>query len=227
MSYQGADEHSTKGEGFVMRESHYQTGDAGRETALERKDRLRSPEVIQRLVIESALLRRMNAIHKDLKSEVQSALSPGDSIKAKNMQALEIGSVSLSSPNNKAVCTDGAVLLAQAADKGLELVDRLPANDTPEAVAIIDYLLENAPHLLPAPTVSPSDMNDLATEVLEQWQATGKKPAGWEIKPASEPRMTVTAGRSKVAKAAIDHLLGEVQEILPPMEAIEQKKEEA
>lgn len=225
MSYQGADEHSTKGEGFVMHGSHYQNGGADRETALERKERLRSPEVIQRLVIESALLKRMYAKHNELKSEVQEALSPGDSIKAKNAQAVEIGGVSMSSPNNKAVCTDESVLLAQAADKGLELVDRLPANDTPEAVAIIDYLMDHAPHLLPAPTVAPSDVDDLATEVLEQWQATGRKPVGWEIRPASEPRMTVTAGRSKVAKAAIDHLLGEVQEILPPMEAIEQKKE--
>ena len=224
MSHQVADEYSTKGEGFIMHGSFYQTGDAGRETQLERKERLRSPEVIQRLVIEAALLKKMNAMHKDLKAEVQSALSPGESIKAKNAQALEIGSVSLSSPNNKAVCTDEAVLLAQAQDKGLELVDRLPANDTPEAVAIIDYLMEHAPHLLPDPTVSPSDVDALATEVLEGWQATGKKPAGWEIKPASEPRMTVTAGRSRVAKAAIDHLLGEVQEILPSMDAIEQKK---
>lgn len=195
------------------------------ESRIQKKERLLSPHSVQRLVVEAALLKKLYAAHNDFKAEIAGALNPGESIKAKNGQALEIGSVSMSSPNNKAICTDESVMLAEAASRGMELIDRLPDNDTPEAVAIIDYLMEHAPHLLPAPSISKDDMNEIATDVLEQWQATGKKPTGWDIRPASEPRLTVTPGRSKVAKTAIDHIVGEVHSLLPENPQLENKKE--
>ncbi|WP_044027531.1 hypothetical protein [Corynebacterium glutamicum] len=195
------------------------------ETLPERKERLRSPHTIQRLVIEAAMLKRLYALHNDFKAEVAEALNPGDSIKAKNAQALDIGTVTMSSPNNKAVPTDESILVAEAQERGMELVDRLPNNDTPEAVAIIDYLLEHAAHLLPAPTVSKDDLETIAKDVLEAWQETGRKPLGWEIKQASTPSISVRPGTSKVAKAAIDHIVGEVHQLLPETPQLEKKKE--
>lgn len=167
-----------------------------------------------RLMLEAHVLDVMYARHKALKDEVAAEFQPGDKSEIKNPQGLKLGSVSMSSPNKKAVCTDEAVLLAQAQDAGMELVDHLPHPDSAEYQQAIDVLLEHAPELLPDPTISREDTAELSKQVLEEWQITGRIPEGWEIKDSSEPRFTVRKGTSKQTKAAVAHLAGKIDGLL-------------
>lgn len=183
-------------------------------TAEDRAKDLRSEGSLKRLLIEAAVLKKMQDAHKLYKSDVQKTLSTGESIKVKNDQGLELGSVSMTSPSMKAVCSDKSILLATADERGMELVDSLPAPGSDKYQQVVDYLYENAPELLET-NVTRDDADQLGKEVLENWQITGELPAGWKTVEASTASIRVTPGRSAPAKAAIDHLVGKMNDILP------------
>lgn len=174
---------------------------------------LRGPEIMQRLLVEAAVLKRLHAAHKDLKDAVARQFTAGEKVTVKNAQGLALGSASMAAPNKKAVCDDQSILLAHADEKGMELVDTLPHPDTDKGQALIEFLLENAPDFLET-SISTEDHKELAAGVLEQWQITGELPAGWEIRDASSPTFRLTPGRSKPAVAAVDHLVGQVDDLL-------------
>ena len=173
------------------------------------------PDALQRLIIEAAVLKRLYAAHADFKAEVAKDFTPGDRRAVKNQQGLALGSVSMSAPNKKAVCDDQQIILAEAQERGMEIIDALPATDTEAGQEAIAVLLEHAPHLL-ASDVSKEDREEIADTVLEHWQITGTIPTGWTIEDASTPRFSITPGRSKAAQAAIEHLVGEIDTILTP-----------
>lgn len=174
-----------------------------------------TPEALQRLIIEAAVLKRLYAAHADYKQQVAKHFTPGDKRAVKNPQGLNIGSVSMSAPNKLAVCEDRQILLAEAKERGMEIIDALPATDSEAGQEAIAVLLEHAPHLL-ASDVSKEDREEIAGTVLEHWQITGAIPTGWTIEDASAPRFSITPGRSKPAQAAIEHLVGEIETILTP-----------
>lgn len=183
-------------------------------TPEDKAEVLRSRGSLTRLVVEAAVMKQMQDAHKAFKSDVAKTLSPGESMKVKNDQGLDIGSVSMSAPNMKAVCGDKSILLADADQRGMELIDALPSPGSDKYQRAVDYLFENAPELLET-HISSDDENQLAQEVLENWQITGELPTGWKIVQASAPSIRVTPGRTAPAKAAINHLVGKMNEILP------------
>lgn len=180
-----------------------------------------SRDPYERLLLQSAVLKQLNVIHGEFKNELAAELRPGDKHPVKNAQGLALGSVSMSAPGKKAVCTDKHVLLAEADERGMEIVDGLPDTTDPRHQEIIDLLFDLRPDLLESHVVK-DDAEKLAAEVLQNWQITGELPTGWEIKEASEPRLTVSPGRSTAAKAAIAFLVekaGSVLEITDGKEA--------
>lgn len=169
------------------------------------------------VVLEDAVLGKLYARHKERKEALASGFEPGEKHDVTNPQGVKLGSMSMSQPGKKAVCEDESILVGRATELGMELVDHLPAPGTPEHEEAIGVLLENAPHLLPTPTLSKADYEELAREALEQWQITGKAPLGWVIEDSSKPRFTVSKPRGKnatVATAAVDHLVGQINNIL-------------
>lgn len=175
---------------------------------------VKTDQAILRVMIESHLLDTLYARHKALKDALAEEFATGEKHDVKNDQGLKLGTLSKSAPNKRAVCTDESILLAEASVRGMEMVDSLPRPGTPEAVKIINFLHDHAPELLPDPTISKADGDAIAKEVLEQWQITGEVPAGWEIEDASAPRFTLRKGTSAPAKAAMAHLVGEVEGLL-------------
>ena len=171
---------------------------------------------------EACVLDQLYSLHKDRKDALARLFRPGEKHDVTNAQGLRMGSMSLSQPNKKAVCTDESILVGTAEAKGMELIDHLPAEGTPEYVEAIEVLREHAEHLLPPPTISRDDAAELASEALEQWQITGRAPLGWEITDASKPRFTVSKPRDAAGRAAMRHLIGQVHNILE----IEQPKEQ-
>lgn len=161
----------------------------------------------ERLILQSAALKKLNAIHKEFREDMTKALTPGDKRAVKNAQGLELGSVTLTAPSKKAVCDDNAALLAMADEKGMEIVDSLPPAGDPRAQEIVNLLFEMGRTDLLDSFVPKEDADALAAEVLENWQITGELPLGWEIKDASQPSVRITPGRSKAAKAAIKIML--------------------
>lgn len=174
---------------------------------------LKTAEAWQRVLLQSVVLKRLNAIHRDYKAAVVEGLQPGDKKAIKNEQGVTYGTISVTAPGKKAVCTDPAVLLALADERGEEIIDALPAPGSEKAQAAIDFLFEHAPHLLDS-GVSPEVEKQLAEEVLETWQIDGTVPAGWEIRDASRPTTRITAGRSTAAKAIIDRMLTSAADVL-------------
>lgn len=168
----------------------------------------------EKLLLQSVVLRRLNGIHKEFKDSIVKELQPGDSRKVKNAQGLELGTVSMSSPNVKAVCTDNAILLAMANEQGSEIVDGLPAPRDERHQQIIDLLFEIGRTDLLESSVVKEDADAIAAKVLEEWQISGQLPTGWEIKEASSPRVTINSKRSNAARAAIDHLVKEAGAVL-------------
>lgn len=174
-----------------------------------------TPDALQRLIIEAAVLKRLYAAHADYKQQVAKGFTPGDKRAVKNPQGLALGSVSMSAPNKKAVCKDQSIILAEAQERGMEIIDALPPTDSEAGQEAIAVLLEHAPHLLTS-DVSKEDREEIADTILEHWQITGAIPTGWTIEDASAPRFSITPGRSKAAQSAIEHLVGEIDTILTP-----------
>lgn len=178
------------------------------------KELLRSEGALTRLILEQAIMGNLKKENEAFKSQVSKAFKPGESSKVKNAQGLDIGSVSKSAPNKKAVCNDQSIVLAMAIDKGYDIHDALPVPGSDKAAELVDYLFENAPQFLES-SISAPDLKEMSDEVLENHMIKGELPAGWEIVEASSPSFRVTPGRSAAAKAAIEHLLTQVEGLLP------------
>lgn len=174
---------------------------------------LNTTDAWQRVLLQSVVLKRLNAIHREYKNAVVADLEPGDKRAIKNEQGVTYGSISVTAPGKKAVCADPAVLLAQADERGEEIIDALPAPGTEKAQAAIDFLFEHAPHLLDS-GVAPEVEKQISGDVLEAWQIDGEVPAGWEIRDASKPTTRITAGRSTAAKEIIDRMLTSAADVL-------------
>lgn len=169
------------------------------------------------VLVESAVLDRLYAKHKERKEALAAAFNPGEKFDVTNDQGLKLGTISMSQPNKKAVPVDISVIAVQALERGYELTDRLPEPGSPNYDKAIQVLSEHAPELLPPPVVPTSAINAIAQEMLEQWQITGQPPIGWEIRDASRPtfRVAKTRGREgKIAQKAIDHLVNQIDGIL-------------
>lgn len=166
-----------------------------------------------RLTLEAAALKHLIARHEDLKTTIGKTFNPGDKRTIKNAQGVTLATVSKTEPNKKAVCNDTNILLAMANDRGLEIVDSLPAPDSDKGRQILELLEEHAPHLLDS-AVTEADQKILAAEVLKKWQITGELPTGWEIKQASNPRFGVSLGRTSTAQAATAHMLTQIDDVL-------------
>lgn len=168
----------------------------------------------EKVLLQAVVLRKLNGIHKEFKDSITRDMEPGDRRTVKNAQGLELGSVSKSAPGMKAVCTDGAVLLAMADEQGREIVDGLPSPSDPRHEEIIRLLMELGRTDLLESAVVKEDADEIAAKVLEDWQISGQLPTGWEIKEASSPRVAINSKRSNAARAAIDHLVKEAGTVL-------------
>ncbi|MFS0079479.1 hypothetical protein ACL1FX_07595 [Corynebacterium striatum] len=168
----------------------------------------------EKVLLQAVVLRRLNGIHKEFKDSITGDLNPGDKRTVKNAQGLELGSVSISAPGKKAVCTDNAVLLAMAEEQGREIVDGLPSPSDPRHEEIVGLLMELGRTDLLESAVVKEDADAIAAKVLEDWQISGQLPTGWEIKEASSPRVAINSKRSNAARAAIDHLVKEAGTVL-------------
>lgn len=167
----------------------------------------------QRLILQAVILPRLKDMYNQLKAELTRGMEPGDRRAIKNKQGVVYGSVSATNPSKKAVCTDSAVLLAMAEERGEEIIDALPAPGSEKAQQAIDFLFEFAPYLLDS-GVAPEVEKKISEDVLERWQIEGEVPAGWEIKDASRSTIRITAGRSAAAKTIINRMLDSVIDVL-------------
>ncbi|APT92914.1 hypothetical protein CPHO_08480 [Corynebacterium phocae] len=171
-------------------------------------------DLAEKVLLQAAVLKKLYAIHQDHKDAFTRQLEPGDKRTIKNAQGLALGSISKSVPNKKAVCEDPAVLMAMAMEQGVEILDGLPTEGDDRYIEIVDFLIKHQREDLLVPEISPADHKEIADGVLEKWQITGELPAGWKIKEASAPRVTVSPGRTKPVKAAIDHLVKKAGTVL-------------
>lgn len=174
-------------------------------------EQLRSDENLFGVLVENAVLKRLNGIAKERREATAKAFEPGMKREIVNAQGVKMGSVSMSRPNKRVVPDDQSVLLGAAQDAGCELIERLPDNDTPEAVEIINIITEAGRDDLLTIGISNKEEEELVAKRTEQWGIDGKVPTGWHVEDASNPRFSVTPGRTKPAKAALDHVLSEVQ----------------
>lgn len=134
-------------------------------------------------------------------------MNPGNKRTVKNVQGLELGSVSVSAPGMKAVCTDNAVLLAMAEEQGREIVNGLTAPSDPRHEESISLLMELGRTDLLESAVVKGDSDAIAKKFLEDWQITGDLLTGWEIREASTSRMSTTPKCSKAARVTINRLV--------------------
>lgn len=163
-------------------------------------------DLAQRVILQAAILGKLYEVHKAEKKQLEKELQPGDKRTVTNEQGVKLGTASMSQPNKKAVCTDPAVLLAMAEDYGLEITDSLPDKEDPRSQKIIDLLFDDHKELFDS-DISKEDKKFLSNKILEEWQITGRLPAGWEIRDASAPRMSINKATGNIAKAAIDHMI--------------------
>lgn len=176
-------------------------------------------ESVARVLKQKYILDQLYAIHNEEKEAVAAAFQPGDKAEIKNAQGVKIGTVSMSNPSKKAVPDDQSVLLGYAVDNGYEVEDYLPEPGTSEYQQVIDlvYAAGREEELL-VPGIAKAEAQAVCDHVLKNWEFTAGKelPTGWTIQDASQPRFTISKGRSAQAKAAfeaemapIDHVLGE------------------
>lgn len=188
---------------------------------------LRGQDTLRQLLMQDYALGQLYAIHKELKADVAAKFESGEKTEIVNDQGVKLGSVSMSQPNKKAVPDDDSVLLGYATAHGYELEDTLPAPGTKEYNAIIDlvYSAGREDELLGV-GVSKDSADAAAKRVLEDWQITGELEPGWTIKDASQPKFTLTKGRTAQAKAALEHFTAPVRDALniPTFKAIEEGK---
>lgn len=159
-----------------------------------------------RLIKQKFVLDMLYAVHKDETAELAAQYEPGDKAEIKNDNGVKIGTVSMSTPNKKAVPDDDSVLLGYTVEHGYEVEDMLPANGTPEAAELVKLVEAAGREDLLVPSVTAEVEKEVCQEVLKGWEFSGGEelPLGWEIQDASSPRFTVAKGRSAQAKAAFE-----------------------
>ena len=155
-----------------------------------------------RLIVERLILDQLTTLNKDFRAQVENTLEPGDSRKIRTTKGVEVGTIGRSSITYKAVPEDMAVVLADAADRGIELIDTLPTEDDPRYQTIIAILLEQAPELLDT-SIPPESRGELADEVLEEWEITDHVREGWKIVETA-PRFSVKPKRNARALMALE-----------------------
>lgn len=155
-----------------------------------------------RLIVERLILDQLTTLNKDFRAQVEQTLEPGDSRKIRTTKGVEVGTIGRSSVTYKAIPEDMAVVLADAADRGIELIDALPPEDDPRYQKIIAILFEHAPELLDT-TIPPESREELADEVLEEWEITDHVRDGWKIVKTA-PRFSVRPKRSQRALMALE-----------------------
>lgn len=155
-----------------------------------------------RLIVERLILDQLTTLNKDFRAQVEKTLEPGDSRKIRTTKGVEVGTIGRSSVTYKAVPEDMAVVLADAADRGIELIDTLPPEDDPRYQTIIAILFEHAPELLDT-SIPPESREELADEVLEEWEITDHVREGWKIVKTA-PRFSVRPKRSQRALLALE-----------------------
>ena len=76
-------------------------------------------------------------------------------------------------------------------------------------------------------SVTPADRKEIEDKVLEDWQFTGELEPGWTITDASQPRFTLSKGRTAQAKKALEHFTAPVRDALaiPEFKQIEKGNE--
>lgn len=180
-------------------------------------DTPRDPDVMRRLIMQNYALGVLYSVHKEEKTELSHHFNPGEKADITNPQGVKIGSVSMSQPKKRAVPDDDSVLLGYAAEHGYDIEDHLPNPGTPEYNRVID-LIYNAglQDELLTPGVAPSDEDAIRSKVLEQWEYStdGEVPTGWRIENASEPKFTLTKGRTAAAKKALEAFTAPVRDAL-------------
>lgn len=188
--------------------------------------KLRDQDTLRQLLMQDYALGQLYGIHKDLKADIAAQFEAGEKVEITNAQGVKLGSVSMSQPNKKAVADDNSVLLGYATEHGYEVEDVLPAYGTREYNEIVDlvYAAGREEELLGV-SVAPDVETAMGERVLKDWQITGELPTGWSIKDASQPRFTLSKGRTAQAKAALEHFTAPVREALniPTFAAIEKK----
>lgn len=169
-----------------------------------------------RLIKQKFVLDMLYAVHKDETADLAAEYEAGDKAEIKNDNGVKIGTVSMSSPNKKAVPDDDPVLLGYATGHGYEVEDMLPADGTPEAHEIIDLVYAAGREDLLTASVTAQVEKEICQEVLKNWEFTGGKelPLGWEIKDASTPKFTVRKGASAQAKAAFEAEMEPIKDAL-------------
>ena len=173
-------------------------------------------EQLLRVLKQKYMLNLLYAINKDDVAAIAAGYEPGDKTDVKNEQGLKLGSVSMSNPSKKAVPDDDSVLLGYAVEHGHEVEDFLPEPGTPEYNAVIElvYSAGREEELL-RPGVEKTVREEITAEVLENWEFTGNVPTGWSIKDASNPRFTVSLGRTAKSKLAMEHAMKPILDALP------------
>lgn len=181
----------------------------------EVRNQYRTQDTLRQLLMQDYALGQLYEIHKDLKADIAREFTAGEKIEITNEQGVKLGSVSMSQPNKKAVPDDDSVLLGYATTHGYEVEDTLPAYGTPEYNKVIDliYAAGREDELLVA-SVSPADEKEIAGKVLSDWQFTGDIEPGWSITDASQPRFTLSKGRTAQAKKALEYFTAPVREAL-------------
>lgn len=191
----------------------------------EVRGKYRSQDTLRQLLMQDYALGQLYGIHKDLKADISAQFSAGEKVEITNDQGVKLGSVSMSQPNKKAVPDDESVLLGYATAHGYEVEDTLPAYGTPEYNKVIDliYAAGREDELLGA-SVTPADRKEIEDKVLEDWQFTGELEPGWAITDASQPRFTLSKGRTAQAKKALEHFTAPVRDALaiPEFKQIEE-----
>ena len=169
-----------------------------------------------RLIKQKFVLDTLYAVHEDETAALAAEYESGDKAEIKNDNGVKIGTVSMSTPNKKAVPDDDSVLLGYAVEHGYEVEDMLPANGTPEAAELVKLAEAAGREDLLVPSVTAEVEKAICQEVLKNWEFTGGKelPLGWEIKDASNPRFTVAKGRSAQAKAAFEREMEPIKDAL-------------
>lgn len=184
-------------------------------TSREVRSKYRTQDTLRQLLMQDYALGQLYEIHKDFKADVAAEFDAGEKVEITNEQGVKLGSVSMSQPNKKAVPDDNSVLLGYAVTHGYEVEDTLPAYGTPEYNKVIDliYAAGREEELLGA-SVSPADEKEISGKVLDDWQFTGNIEPGWSITDASQPRFTLSKGRTAQAKKALEHFTAPVREAL-------------
>lgn len=179
--------------------------------ALTRKEKLLSPQNLERTLLQQAVVKELKKIADDAKADIHSVLADGEKQVVKNERGAELGSIYRTSPKPTARITDLAAVAAQADEAGEELEYKLPPPGTAEYQQVVDLVLVHNEDLLIL-DLTPEAVKNLSEKVLAEWKITGKVPVGWEI---AEGKSGYTATRlNDTGKQVVARLMDGTQNLL-------------